>query len=61
MGNGASTLQEHPTGAAAAGATIFVLLWNKFTHMDFGAEEGAILIGAVATLVSAFTPRWRRN
>lgn len=48
---------EHPTGAAALATT--VLVWVAQTiGLDLPAEVAASIVGLVAVIVSAFTPRF---
>lgn len=59
MSAGKQSLKEHPTGITTVVATAGFLLVEKFTSVDFTTEEIAVLIAAVAGIVSIFTPRKR--
>lgn len=47
---------NHPTGITAAGATLLVIV-AKQLGLELSAEEAAIVVGAIASIVSVFTPR----
>jgi len=51
-----SVPRRHPTGLAASGAAVLVIVASK-AGVDLTAEEAAIVVGFVAALVSRFTPR----
>lgn len=51
-----TVLQQHPTGVSTAVATLLVIVAAKL-GVDLAAEEAALIVGAVATIVSKFTPR----
>lgn len=53
---GMTRLAQHPTGIATAVATLVVIALNKL-GVELTAEESAAVVGAVAVLVSAVTPR----
>lgn len=49
-------VQARPTGSTAAIASLVVLV-ASWLGVELTAEAAAIVIGAVTTLVSLFTPR----
>lgn len=61
MRRGRKFAEEHPTGIGAVIAAAVVLLVQKLTDVSFSEEESVILVGAIAGVLSLFTPRFREN
>lgn len=52
----AENVQARPAGSTAALASLIVLI-ASWLGLDMTAEQAAIVIGGLTTLVSLFTPR----
>jgi hypothetical protein len=50
------TAQRHPTGLAGALTTIVVVIAAK-SGVELSPTEAALIVGAITTIVSYFTPR----
>jgi hypothetical protein len=50
------TPSNHPAGITAAAASILVIVAKK-AGVELTVEEAVIVVGALASIVSVFTPR----
>lgn len=53
--------EEHPTGIGAVIAAGLVVILQSEGVTHFGDEETAIVVAAIAAVISLFTPRFRQN
>lgn len=61
-GSGAATfIEEHPTGIGTVIASALVAALQDQGVTSFTPETAVLVVGAVAAIISLFTPRWRRN
>lgn len=50
-------MSKHPTGIAASIAAAIAVIDTRLIHTGLSAEDWLIVVGAVAGIVSYFTPR----
>lgn len=50
-------MSKHPTGIAAAVAAALGVIDTKLVHTGLNSDDWLIIVGAVAAVVSYFTPR----
>lgn len=53
-------VRNHPTGLAATGAAVLVIVCRK-AGVDLSGDEAAIVVAFVAGVVSVFTPRLKET
>ena len=50
-------VSSHPTGIAASVAAAIAVIDTRVIHTGLSAEDWLVVVGAVAAVVSYFTPR----